>query len=74
MSNKENRNYKGNSINYKTNKFKSIIQRGYCTNSSSNSISVSERLQRILNELGLNYIYVYENLNQKFLFLKTNIN
>ena len=59
-------NYKGNTQNYKINKFKSITQRGYCTNSYSNSISVSERLQMILNKLDLNYIYVYENLNLEY--------
>ena len=42
---------------------KSIVKRGFCTNSSSNSPIISEKLQTIINELGLSPIYVYENLN-----------
>lgn len=50
-------------IYHKTNKFISIVKRSYCTNVYSNSFKVSERLETIVNELDLNYIYVYENLN-----------
>ena len=42
---------------------KSIVKRGYSTSSSSNSIKMSERLETIINELGLNLVYCYENLN-----------
>lgn len=42
---------------------KTIIKRKYSTNSCSNSSKISERLEVIINELGLNPIYVYENLN-----------
>ena len=42
---------------------KSIVKRGYSTSSSSNSIIMSERLETIINELGLNLVYCYENLN-----------
>jgi group I intron endonuclease len=56
---------KGNIINYKVKRFfsKSMIKRGYHTSSSSNTTVISERLEIIINELGLNPIYVYENLN-----------
>jgi group I intron endonuclease len=40
-----------------------MIKRGYHTSSSSNTTVISERLEIIINELGLNPIYVYENLN-----------
>ena len=40
-----------------------IVKRGYSTSSSSNSIIMSERLETIINELGLNLVYCYENLN-----------
>ena len=43
--------------------FKSIINRGYCTNNYLNNQIISERLQTIINELGLNPVYVYENVN-----------
>jgi hypothetical protein len=39
-------------------------RRGYCTSSSLNSPEMSERLQTIINELGINPVYVYEDLNQ----------
>jgi len=42
---------------------KSIVKRGYSTSSSSNSTIMSERLETIVNELGLNLVYCYENLN-----------
>ena len=42
---------------------KSIVKRGYSTSSSSNSTILSERLETIINELGLNLVYCYENLN-----------
>jgi group I intron endonuclease len=42
---------------------KSIVKRGYSTSSSSNSTIMSERLETIINELGLNLVYCYENLN-----------
>lgn len=56
---------KGNTTNYKVKKFfnKSMVKRGYHTNDSSNKAVMSERLEIIINELGLNPIYVYENLN-----------
>lgn len=56
---------KGNIINYKVKLFsnKSIVKRGYHKSSSSNRTVRSERLETIINELGLNPIYVYENLN-----------
>jgi hypothetical protein len=59
-------NNKENITNYKINKKlfnKSIVKRGFCTNSYSNSPIISEKLQTIINELGLTPIYVYENLN-----------
>jgi group I intron endonuclease len=59
-------NNKENITNYKINNKlfnKSIVKRGFCTNSSSNSPIISEKLQTIINELGLSPIYVYENLN-----------
>jgi hypothetical protein len=40
------------------------VKRGYCTSSSLNSPEMSERLQTIINELGINPVYVYEDLNQ----------
>lgn len=44
---------------------KNIIntKRGYCTSTTSDNIEISERLKTIIEELGLNPIYVYENLN-----------
>ena len=59
---------KKNHINYKIyKKFsdKSIIKRGYCTNSYSNNSIISERLQTIVNELGLSPVYVYENVDRE---------
>jgi len=55
--------------NYKVNKvknklfYKSIVKRGYSTRSFSNNAKITERLQTILDELGLKPVYVYENLN-----------
>nr|CAA30000.1 unnamed protein product [Neurospora crassa] len=43
---------------------KNLVKRGYCTSSSLNSPEMSERLQTIINELGINPVYVYEDLNQ----------
>lgn len=40
-----------------------MVKRGYHTSSSSNRTVISERLETIFNELGLNPVYVYENLN-----------
>ena len=65
ISNKRNISNKGNITNYKLNKilFTNIVKRGYCTSSSSSSPNISERLQTIINELGINPIYVYEDIN-----------
>ena len=68
ISNKESVNFnKKNVMNFKVNSKrlfnKSIVKRGYSTSSSSNSIIMSERLETIINELGLNLVYCYENLN-----------
>ncbi len=41
---------------------KSIVKRGYCTSSTPVSPGISERLSTIIKELGLNPVYVYENL------------
>lgn len=41
---------------------KSIVKRGYCTSNVSNSLSISDTLKTSIKELGLNPIYVYENL------------
>jgi group I intron endonuclease len=63
--NKRNISNKGNITNYKVKKilFTSIVKRGYCTSSSSSSPKISEKLQTIINELGINPIYVYEDIN-----------
>jgi len=68
ISNKESVNFnKKNVMNFKVNSKrlfnKSIVKRGYSTSSCSNSIIMSERLETIINELGLNLVYCYENLN-----------
>lgn len=68
ISNKKSINYnKENVINFKVNSNrlfnKSIVKRGYSTSSSSNSLEMSERLETIIKELGLNLVYCYENLN-----------
>ena len=68
ISNKESVNFnKKNVMNFKVNSKrlfnKSIVKRGYSTSSSSNSTIMSERLETIINELGLNLVYCYENLN-----------
>jgi len=68
ISNKESVNFnKNNVMNFKVNNKrlfnKSIVKRGYSTSSSSNSTIMSERLETIVNELGLNLVYCYENLN-----------
>jgi group I intron endonuclease len=68
ISNKESVNFnKNNVMNFKVNSKrlfnKSIVKRGYSTSSSSNSTIMSERLESIINELGLNLVYCYENLN-----------
>ncbi len=43
---------------------KSLGKRGYCTNCSADrSIETSERLNTIIKELGLNPVYIFENLN-----------
>lgn len=61
-----------NKVNIKYNKInnqklfnKSIIKRGYCTNRPSDNIEISERLNTIIQELGLNPVYIYENLNSE---------
>lgn len=65
ISNKRNISNKGNITNYKVKKilFTSIVRRGYCTSSSSSSPKISERLQTIINELGINPIFIYEDIN-----------
>ena len=40
----------------------SIVKRGYCASRPSDNIEISERLKTIIQELGLNPVYVYENL------------
>lgn len=40
-----------------------MVKRGYHTSNNSNKTVISERLETILSELGLEPIYVYENLN-----------
>lgn len=75
ISNKENV-IKYNKVNSKRLFNKSIVKRGYCTSRSpathaygtflpteTNSLEISERLKTIIKELGLNPVYVYENLN-----------
>ena len=54
---------KYNKVNSKRLFNKSIVKRGYCTSRSPNSLEISERLKTIIKELGLNPVYVYENLN-----------
>jgi len=65
-------NYRNNNRLFNKNKNKNIVsraKRGYCTSSSappqknSPPEGISERLETIFNELGLNFVYVYENLN-----------
>jgi group I intron endonuclease len=68
ISNKKNVKFnRNNLINCKVNSKKlfnkSIVKRGYSTYSFSNSLKMSERLETIINELGLNPNYSYENLN-----------
>lgn len=65
ISNKRNISNKVNITNYKVNKrlFTNIVRRGYCTSSSSSSPKISEILQTIINELGINPIYIYEDIN-----------
>ena len=58
---------KGNIIKYnKVNSHRlfnqSIVKRGYCASRPSDNIEISERLKTIIQELGLNPVYVYENL------------
>ena len=65
ISNKESVNFnKKNVMNFKVNSKrlfnKNIVKRGYSTSSSSNSIIMSERLETIINELGLNLVYCDE--------------
>jgi group I intron endonuclease len=43
--------------------YQNTLKRGYCTSNFSNSPEISERLQMILNELGIGPVYVYEYLN-----------
>lgn len=54
---------KYNKVNSKRLFYKSIVKRGYCTSCPSASIEISERLKTIIEELGLNPVYVFENLN-----------
>jgi len=54
---------KYNKVNSKRLFNQSIVKRGYCTNRPSDNIEISERLKTILQELGLNPVYIYENLN-----------
>jgi group I intron endonuclease len=53
---------KYNIVNSQKQFYKSIVIRGYCTNSISRCIEISERLKTIIQELGLYPIYIYENL------------
>jgi hypothetical protein len=46
------------------------VKRGYSTSSSSNSLGMSERLGRIIKELGLNPVYSYEYLYLEDKYLK----
>ena len=65
ISNKENI-IKHNKINNHRLFNKSIVKRGYCTSlacAQKDNIEISERLKTIIQELGLNPVYVYENLN-----------
>jgi len=62
ISNKENI-IKHNKINNHRLFNKSIVKRGYCTSRQKDNIEISERLKTIIQELGLNPVYVYENLN-----------
>lgn len=62
ISNKENI-IKHNKINNHRLFNKSIVKRGYCTNRPIDNLEISERLKTIIQELGLNPVYVYENLN-----------
>lgn len=61
ISNKGNIKY--NKVNSKRWFNQSMVKRGYSTNRPSDNIEISERLEIILQELGLNPVYVYENLN-----------
>jgi hypothetical protein len=61
ISNKVNSKY--NKVNSKRLFNKSIEKRGYCTSRPSNSLNPSEGLKRVINELGLNPVFIYENLN-----------
>jgi group I intron endonuclease len=57
---------KSNIIKYRVKKGsfnKNIVKRGYCTSRSSNRSEISERLQTIINELSISFVYVYEYLN-----------
>jgi len=54
---------KYNKVNSKRLFKKSIVKRGYCTSRSSNSPKFSDSLKTVINELGLNPVYIYENLN-----------
>lgn len=63
---KENNNViqlKHNIVNSKNFFKKSIIKRGYCTSSSSTGLDISETLNTTIKELGLNPVYLYENLD-----------
>jgi group I intron endonuclease len=42
---------------------KSIVKRGYSTSRPKDNLEISERLKTIIQELGLNPVYIYENLN-----------
>ena len=44
---------------------KRVIKRGYCTNSLSDNLKISERLNTILQELNLNPVFIYENLDSE---------
>ena len=59
-------NNKGNRIKYnKINKLfnQSIVKRGYCTSRPSDNFEISSRLKTIIQELGLDPVCIYENLN-----------
>jgi len=44
---------------------KRVLYRGYCTNNLSDNIKISERLNIIIQELGLNPVFIYENLDSE---------
>ena len=62
LSNKENIKKDNRVDNIRLFKLKSIVKRGYCTSRSSNHFNISDKLNLIFQELNLNPVYIYENL------------